>query len=1043
MDTLSLVSTIAARWSAGTATTLTVLLAGALVFATPRVAMANMGDLWAAINGLETMLRGEHDFDRRELGNAIHGYHVKIWENMARVEGSAIRRLPNNRTFTGKSGVHVFGIGEVSSRPYIDPVDNELKHGPGPRIEVWIEKWVGENNEFRADRVIIDHEARTVTVSDITTRDMDDPTLVRRSGAQRHAIEHNATNILRTGAIRDHMDSLGIPGYTVEAHTDPGGHYETAVRRIMADQDAEEERARRRLSAIDTDADGGGGSRAARATVGAIFVGMGISMMFPDQAAAQAAAQSRAERQFRDIIQRYVRGDIEGAERIRRSSEWQDFNRPQVANTFFPLIEGTLAYGAFLRFISPWLDGLRESARGVAEQRRVCQVAFAEYRRRVREAEAAIEEAGERVRRQVDRAYRDVIRRLTERNRRLTAIARDTSLATWDAEARQAVQQQVGEAGDSLLTRLRERQTTVARQLEGRPATEILPLMPGIQRDVAGSLYAYWQYMAATLPAFQAHVAAKQKAAKQPLIDAYLGDAEGLAPGGAGWQALRDRFAVREGPVDRPFVQEINGHYGTFAQETRALAAAVKELEPQNTRAVADMTSLAPESAIGRLEPQLALSLSIITYQNVAPTQRHYTEAVTVLARPILERILKVRIVEQGAVALFGAWLNSLQTTLATLESELREGMKLLLWAEVVDQAARREHEWPVGPPPAGGLRSRAIQWTLAGASPATGTGHVFRTTLPIIGAEAAPRTLILRAVRPGSATLERPLIVHPNKGPSMCLTLPESAPRTSPVRIAWTVSDPDPRDRLELTIDFAGGRVGSLDSRNGNPQVADFQPGQLTEIKISGERALDGRAIVVWPPQPREYTIIATVSDGLNELKQEYKIRIDPSSPPRMISMAIPGHDDGSRYEVGDLIPVSYEAMDEDPDERLEFILRLPDGLERVMFFDCEGDPASGRRCQALVRGLREGRYTVRVDVLDRSLQRDTDTIEVVVGSPAANCGRIDCDCHNLDFGLLTGPFREECRNHEAGLKQQCEATGRIEGSCHPTASGPNPWPR
>lgn len=63
--------------------------------------------------------------------------------------------------------------------------------------------------------------------------------------------------------------------------------------------------------------------------------------------------------------------------------------------------------------------------------------------------------------------------------------------------------------------------------------------------------------------------------------------------------------------------------------------------------------------------------------------------------------------------------------------------------------------------------------------------------------------------------------------------------------------------------------------------------------------------------------------------------------------------------------------------------------------------------------------------------------------GSTEEICGAINCDCDNLDFGILTGPYRDECRAAEAQLKQQCAATGTISGTCHPTASGPNPYPQ
>ena len=62
---------------------------------------------------------------------------------------------------------------------------------------------------------------------------------------------------------------------------------------------------------------------------------------------------------------------------------------------------------------------------------------------------------------------------------------------------------------------------------------------------------------------------------------------------------------------------------------------------------------------------------------------------------------------------------------------------------------------------------------------------------------------------------------------------------------------------------------------------------------------------------------------------------------------------------------------------------------------------------------------------------------------SGSNDCAQIDCDCNNLDFGLLTGPFRQECRAAEAQLKTNCAKTGKVIGTCHPTAPGPNPWPK
>jgi hypothetical protein len=54
--------------------------------------------------------------------------------------------------------------------------------------------------------------------------------------------------------------------------------------------------------------------------------------------------------------------------------------------------------------------------------------------------------------------------------------------------------------------------------------------------------------------------------------------------------------------------------------------------------------------------------------------------------------------------------------------------------------------------------------------------------------------------------------------------------------------------------------------------------------------------------------------------------------------------------------------------------------------------------------------------------------------------CGPITCDCDNLDFGILTGPYQDECRAAERSLIKQCRID-KSQGACHPTASGPGAY--
>lgn len=61
----------------------------------------------------------------------------------------------------------------------------------------------------------------------------------------------------------------------------------------------------------------------------------------------------------------------------------------------------------------------------------------------------------------------------------------------------------------------------------------------------------------------------------------------------------------------------------------------------------------------------------------------------------------------------------------------------------------------------------------------------------------------------------------------------------------------------------------------------------------------------------------------------------------------------------------------------------------------------------------------------------------------PAGDVSQINCDCGNLEFGILTRQYRAECLAAENALKEQFQRTGRIEGTCNPVAQGPNASPK
>ena len=59
----------------------------------------------------------------------------------------------------------------------------------------------------------------------------------------------------------------------------------------------------------------------------------------------------------------------------------------------------------------------------------------------------------------------------------------------------------------------------------------------------------------------------------------------------------------------------------------------------------------------------------------------------------------------------------------------------------------------------------------------------------------------------------------------------------------------------------------------------------------------------------------------------------------------------------------------------------------------------------------------------------------------PPPRCGMINCNCGAIEAGILTGGWRDACRQGEAALLAQCSATGTISGSCGDPA-GPGAFP-
>lgn len=63
--------------------------------------------------------------------------------------------------------------------------------------------------------------------------------------------------------------------------------------------------------------------------------------------------------------------------------------------------------------------------------------------------------------------------------------------------------------------------------------------------------------------------------------------------------------------------------------------------------------------------------------------------------------------------------------------------------------------------------------------------------------------------------------------------------------------------------------------------------------------------------------------------------------------------------------------------------------------------------------------------------------------GMRVEDCAVIDCDCANINAGMLTGPWRRECTQTETAMKDMCAKWHYIDRMCHDTASGPAAFPK
>jgi hypothetical protein len=757
-------------------------------------AQANgMTDLNNAMADLEDLLDGKDiGITPERLGTRIHGAVAGTWDRMATAWQRITPRQPDQnprqgirvldeegqrkgQTFLGKQGTHVFGIGEIESRPYVrwegdTPV---VERGRGPRIEVWIEKEIGAG-VMRVDRVVIDHEAKTITVSDLTALDPNDRDIASDPALKKHAVEHERAKSTRAELIEREMKAAGLTGYTVHADTEPGQYYKTALKSIRRTEEAELERNRKQLGKMPDLDDAGAGGRAAKATVLSIALMAALPLLTPGPAEAADQAQTQAEQAFHTMVRSYAVGDIQEGDEARRILDDDYQLKTALASSFFPALEPQTAVGAYLRFLQPAVDELRENAQPIAEARQAYRKALADIAADLREPEERLRARAARVREEVRLLYVRLGERIRYWSDRLRSLAGRPETRFWKAAQARELKAFLATVPVRIDLKLAADQDWAMKEFAVREPRQVRELMQDVGADLALGYFAYWNdFLGPAVLWLQDGERAGQREGKAPLHPRYEAEARALQAGSAAptaWQELRERFAEKEREIDARYRRPLEELYTEWANETAGLADRIKQLTPSAAARIDAIARLdRPDSAVCQLERRLYADFDVLTYANVPDVWRHYTadvRALSVSARPFLETAFGRIVEEEGAVVLLGLWVK-VQRPLEVLDHGLlRSGETITLWAEVAQTPYPREHDTHVGPPPSGGIRSKGIVWSLDGVESGQ-TGHVFRGGLPAGPTTTFPFTRTLRLTRPGAKSLVKRIIIQPSGGPS------------------------------------------------------------------------------------------------------------------------------------------------------------------------------------------------------------------------------------------------------------------------------------
>jgi hypothetical protein len=146
-----------------------------------------------------------------------------------------------------------------------------------------------------------------------------------------------------------------------------------------------------------------------------------------------------------------------------------------------------------------------------------------------------------------------------------------------------------------------------------------------------------------------------------------------------------------------------------------------------------------------------------------------------------------------------------------------------------------------------------------------------------------------------------------------------------------------------------------------------------------------------------------------------------------------------GSTQQVGSNCPDASDAA-----KATELQNRITTYDQRVR------DGQVPRDLQAELDGLRKelAALLAKCDAQTRQMQPAPGSTPTAAGSGASglvidDCRLINCDCANVEAGLLTNSYRRQCLATESELKKMCEGTHTLKTRCHSTASGPNPFPK